>query len=77
MKNREKIVLPDEKRKEMIKYIKDYFLTGREEEWGELASSQLLNFIIKELAPEFYNQGVYDAYKYINDKSEDLLSLLV
>lgn len=77
MKNREKITLPDEKRKEMIKSLKDYMLTEREEEWGELSSGQLLNFIIKELAPEFYNQGVYDAYKYMEDKTEDILTLLI
>jgi uncharacterized protein (DUF2164 family) len=77
MKNREKIVLSDERRKELIKSIRDYFLTEREEDWGELASGQLLNFIIKELAPEFYNQGVYDAYKYITDKAEDLMSLTI
>jgi uncharacterized protein (DUF2164 family) len=29
------------------------------------------------LAPEFYNQGVYDACKYINERSEDVLSILI
>jgi uncharacterized protein (DUF2164 family) len=42
---------------------------------GELASSLILDFIIDELAPEFYNQGVEDSYTYMNDKLEDLLGI--
>jgi uncharacterized protein (DUF2164 family) len=61
----------------MIALIKNYFLSEKEEEWGDLASTLLLKFIIEELAPEFYNQGVYDAYKYMNDKTEDLMSILI
>lgn len=75
MKNKDKIKLTNEKRQEMISAIKEYFYEEREEELGDLASSMILNFIIEELAPEFYNQGVYDSYKYMNDRVEDLLSI--
>jgi uncharacterized protein (DUF2164 family) len=74
---KEKIKLTKEKRDEMICAIKDYFSNEREEDLGDLASNLMLNFIIEELAPEFYNQGVYDSYKYINDRSEDVLSLQI
>jgi len=77
MRKKEKIQLEDEKRREMIQAIKHYFSEQKDEEWGELASGLLLNFIIDELAPEFYNQGIYDAYKTINDRTEDLLSLMI
>lgn len=70
-----KIQLTKEKRDEMISAIKEYFYNEREEELGDLASSLILCFIIEELAPEFYNQGVYDSYKYMNDRIEDLLSI--
>lgn len=70
-----KIQLTKEKRDEMISAIKEYFYNEREEEIGDLASSLILSFIIEELAPEFYNQGVYDSYKYMNDRIEDLLSI--
>lgn len=70
-----KIELTKEKRKDMISAIKNYFYNEREEELGDLASSLILDFIIEELAPEFYNQGVYDSYKYMNDRIEDLLSI--
>ncbi len=77
MMNKSKIKLTKEKKEEMVSAIKNYFINEREEEIGDLASNLMLNFIIEELAPEFYNQGVYDSYKYINDKSEDLLSIQI
>lgn len=69
------IKLSKEKREEMIAAIKTYFLNEREEELGDLASGMILKFIIEELAPEFYNQGVYDSYKYMNKSIDDLLSI--
>lgn len=75
MKGKDKFKITKEKRDEMIASIKAYYLDEREEEIGDLAASMMLNFIIEELAPEFYNQGVYDAYKYMDDRVEDLLGI--
>lgn len=75
MKEAEKIKLSNEKRQDMLLEIKSYFLNEREEELGDLAANLILNFIIEKLALEFYNQGVYDSYKYMNDRIEDLLSI--
>jgi uncharacterized protein (DUF2164 family) len=75
MKDNSKIILTKEKREEMVASIKEYFLNEREENLGDLASNMILNFIIEELAPDFYNQGVFDSYKYMNDRVEDLLSI--
>lgn len=75
MKEERKIKISKEKRDEMIAELKDYFLKERDEELGDLASSMILDFIIERLAPEFYNQGVYDSYKYMEDRIEDLLSI--
>ncbi len=47
----------------------------REEELGDLACGMILDFIIEELSSEFYNQGVYDSYKFMNDRIEDLLEI--
>jgi uncharacterized protein (DUF2164 family) len=77
MMDKSKIKLTKEKKGEMVSAIKNYFLNEREEELGDLASNLILNFIIEELAPEFYNQGVYDSYKYMNDRNEDLLSIQI
>ena len=70
-----KIELTKEKRADMISAIKTYFLKEREEEIGDLASGLILDFIIERLAPEFYNQGVYDSYKYMGNSIEDILSI--
>ncbi len=75
MKNENNIKVTKEKRDDMIRAIKSYFLKEREEELGDLAAGLILDFIIEELAPEFYNQGIYDSYKYMNDTIEDLLSI--
>ena len=75
MNHKDKIRLTKEQKEDMISAIKNYFLNEREEELGDLASSLILSFIIEELASEFYNQGVADSYKYMNDRIEDLLSI--
>jgi uncharacterized protein (DUF2164 family) len=75
MKKKSKIELPKEKRDEMILKIKNFFLNERDEELGDLASIMIFEFITEELSAEFYNQGVYDSYKYMNDRCEDLLSI--
>ncbi len=74
MKNN-KIKLTNEKREYMISAIKNYFSNERDEDLGDLASGMILDFFIDELATEFYNQGVYDSYVYMNDRCEDLLSI--
>lgn len=69
------IKLTKEKRGDMILAIKNYFKKEREEELGDLAAGLFLDFVIEGLAPEFYNQGVYDSYKLMEDRIEDLLSI--
>lgn len=75
MKKKTGIKIDMKKREDMISSIKSFFLDERDEDLGDLASSLILDFIIDELAPEFYNQGVEDSYKYMNDKIEDLLGI--
>lgn len=75
MRNKDKIKLTKEKEESMILSIKKYFSIERDEDLGDLASSMILDFIIDELAQEFYNQGVYDSYKFFSERCEDLLSI--
>lgn len=75
MKQKDKFNLSKETKEYMISAIKAYFQNEREEEIGDLASNLMLNFIIEELAPEFYNQGVQDSYRYMTDRVEDILSI--
>jgi uncharacterized protein (DUF2164 family) len=75
MRNDNAIKITGEQRADMVSAIKNYFLKEREEEIGDLAASLILDFIIKELAPEFYNRGVYDSHKFMENSIEDLLSI--
>ena len=75
MRNENTIKVTRERRDEMILAIKNYFLRERDEEIGDLRAGLMLDFILEELAPEFYNQGVSDAYTYMKDTIEDLLSI--
>jgi len=75
MKKNDKIKLSQEKKEYMIEAIKTYFSNERDKELGDLASAMILDFFIDELATEFYNQGVYDSYVYMNDRCEDILSI--
>lgn len=72
---RNEIKLSKEQREDMINKIKLYFDKERDEEIGDLGASLLLDFIAKEIATEFYNLGVLDSFKYIDDRLEDVLSL--
>lgn len=65
----------NEDKKEMTEKIKEYFCEERGEEIGELAATLILNFFLEELGPYVYNMGVYDSYKYIGDRVEDVLSI--
>lgn len=67
--------LSKEKRDYMVSAIKQFFQREREEDIGDLAALMVLDFFVNELAKEFYNQGVYDSYLYLNEKLEDLLGI--
>jgi len=72
-----RINLTNEKEKMMISSIKDYFSKEKGENLGDLGASMILDFFMEELAPEFYNQGVYDSYAYMSDKLEDLFGIQI
>jgi uncharacterized protein (DUF2164 family) len=77
MADKNKIKMTREKREVLMDDIKNYFKNERGEEIGQLASGLLLDFIIDRLAPEFYNQGVMDSYKFMSNQIEDIQSLLI
>jgi uncharacterized protein (DUF2164 family) len=73
----DRIKLTKEQRTEMVSSIKKYFKQERGEEVGDLGASLILDFVIGKLAPEFYNQGVYDSSKYMGDRIEDMISIQI
>ncbi|MEI6101331.1 MAG: DUF2164 domain-containing protein [Eubacteriales bacterium] len=75
MKKTQKFNLSKEKRDQMVSSIKRYYENEKEEKISDLAAALLLDFFTNELAVEFYNQGVYDSYLFLNSKAEDLLGI--
>lgn len=71
-----KIEINKEAKQEMILEIKTYFLNERDEDLGDMAAGFILDFVLEKLAPHIYNQGVYDSYKYMGERTEDLLGIL-
>ena len=69
------IKINKEMKAKMIDDIQKYFVEERDEDLGDLASDMVLDFFIEKLAPEFYNQGVQDAYVYMRDRIEDVLEI--
>ncbi|NLZ34187.1 DUF2164 domain-containing protein [Clostridium isatidis] len=76
MKNK-KFNISREKREDLINEIKTFFYEERDEEIGDLAANIVLDFFMDKLAPEFYNEGVNDAYRYMQDRIEDLLEIQI
>lgn len=73
------IRIEKENKEEMIAKLKDYFYRERSEEIGDLAAGNLYDFVMKEMGPYLYNQGVKDA-KFVAEQKimnleEDLSSL--
>jgi uncharacterized protein (DUF2164 family) len=73
------IRFPKENKDHIIGELKDYFYNERSEEIGNLAAENLLDFILKDIGPYLYNQGVKDAKKVCEQKmmslEEDIQSL--
>mgnify|MGYP000851661701 FL=1 len=64
-----------EKKKQCIEEIKAYFENERDEVIGDMAAELFLGFILDKIAPVIYNQALEDAYRFLNDKLDDLFSL--
>lgn len=52
---------PREHKLLVISHIQHYFLEQRGEELGNLAAENLLDFMLKEIAPYIYNLAIEDA----------------
>ncbi len=70
-----KIELTKAMQEHMIGLIQQYFKKERGEDLGDLAALLMLDFFVEKMAPEFYNIGVFDAYRYMGDCVEDMLGI--
>lgn len=73
------IQFPLEKRRAMIERIQEYVYQENGEKIGEIVAENHLQFILDNIAPFIYNEGIKDAKTVIEDRigniEEDLYSL--
>jgi len=64
--------LSDERRADLVRSIKDFYITQFDEEVGDLKAGLLLDHLLKVLAPPVYNQAVRDAHAFIQSKLTEI-----
>lgn len=67
-----KITLNDERLKTLSEKVQVYFRNEHDESIGELKAELIVEFFVKELGPQIYNQALNDAHAFIQDKLIDL-----
>ena len=67
-----RIRLSDERRKQLLVSLKNYFAAEFDDPLSDFRAEALLDFFVKELGPPIYNQGVRDAASYVQDKLSDI-----
>lgn len=70
------IAQSDATRKQSIATLRQYFAANMDEEIGDLKAGLLLDFVLSELGPSIYNQGLADAQAYFEERSQDLAAIL-
>ncbi len=71
MKN---IEFPNDRKNELIEGIKDFFLCERDDEISSLEASLVLDYFVKEIGAEIYNQALGDSATWFRGKMENLES---
>ncbi|MFK5926858.1 MAG: DUF2164 domain-containing protein [Desulfuromusa sp.] len=71
-----KIKLSEGRMKIVIEEVQSYFRNEHEETIGELKAEMHVEFFIKKLGAQIYNQAIDDANSFIHDKLIDLDGIL-
>ena len=67
-----RIKLSDDRRKSLIRSVKQHFLEEFDESLSDFRAEALLDFFVSEVGPPVYNQGVRDASNYMQEKLTDI-----
>lgn len=71
--------LKKEEKEYTVERVKEYFELERGEVIGDLAAEQFVQLLSEEMGPFFYNKGIHDARKMVDEKvmniDEDIRSL--
>ncbi|NNF27640.1 MAG: DUF2164 domain-containing protein [Gemmatimonadetes bacterium] len=64
--------LDEDRRSQMIGRLRGFFLDSFDEELSEFRAEQLMDFVLRDLAPAVYNQAVQDCRGFIQSRLDDL-----
>lgn len=67
-----KIELSDERRDALVAHLQRLFSTEFDESLSEFRAAEILDFMLKTLAPTVYNQAVEDVRAHLQAKLDDL-----
>ena len=67
-----RIRLSDEQRNQLIRGLRNHFAEQFDEDLSSFRAEGLLDFVLAEVAPAAYNQGVRDACAHLQEKLIDL-----
>jgi len=67
-----RIRLADDRRARVLSALKHHFSEHFDETLSDFRSEALLDFMIRELGPPVYNQGVRDACRFMQDRLGDI-----
>ncbi len=67
-----RIKLSEERRRDLIAAIRGWYDEQMGEEIGDLKARLILDFFLKTVGPQVYNQAVNDAAAFMQDKLIDL-----
>lgn len=66
------VKLRKEDKEQLITAIQQFFFDERGEEVGNIAAETVLDFMIKQLGPYLYNEGIKDAQKLIMERMQSM-----
>jgi uncharacterized protein (DUF2164 family) len=67
-----RIRLSPERRATLLRALKEYFSAEFDEPLSDFRAEGLLDFLVRELGPPVYNQGVRDASSFLQGKLADI-----
>ena len=67
-----RIRLSPERRAALLGAVKKHFAAEFDEPLSDFRADGLLDFLVRELGPPVYNQGVRDACAYVSAKLADI-----
>ena len=66
------IKLPREEKERIIGSLISYYQLERSEELGSIGAEQIVDFMLREIAPYVYNRAIHDARQVVLEKSASL-----